>query len=240
VLTIPTGYANLGMIDGFDNLAGYDPGVLKRYAQLIYASQGLAPSGATQYLYFQFENESVLRMLRCGLICVDANQPPIVYPNPLPIALLVDECIPLQPDDALRYVTGLQFDPGKSVVLESPPAVQIAHQKGSPGSVLILSQSTDSLELQAELDRPAMLVISDNYSSGWRILPIGQSNQADYQIVPANYAQIGIALQAGKHHFILNYSPLVFRIGRWVSIFSLILFIAVVSFAAISARRRAK
>lgn len=40
--------------------------------------------------------------------------------------------------------------------------------------------------------------------------------------MPANYSQIGIPLRAGKHHIALEYSPVAFRVGLWVSILSIL------------------
>jgi hypothetical protein len=225
-LVIPISLMNLAMSAGFDNMTGYDPGVQKRYAELIDASQGLNPAAATQYLYIHFKNDNIFRMWRCGLICGDPNRPPIVESSPLPTVLLVDRIVQLTGRDAiLGYMLNPQFDASKMAVVESSPAMQITSTDGPAGTVRVVSQTTDSLELEAKLDRPAMLVVTNNYSSGWRATPIGPSMQSDYTIVPANYAQMGIALVAGNHHLLLQYRPLAFVVGKWVSIISLIAFI---------------
>jgi hypothetical protein len=44
---------NAGMTFGFDNIWGYDPGVLKRYAELMYAAHGISPDEALQYPPYQ-------------------------------------------------------------------------------------------------------------------------------------------------------------------------------------------
>jgi uncharacterized membrane protein YfhO len=113
------------------------------------------------------------------------------------------------------------------VVVESPAAVPIAPGDEPAGEVRVISQTSDSLELEAKLNRAAMLVVTNNYSSGWGATPIGPSTQSEYPIVPANYAQIGIALRAGNHHLLLRYRPAAFVVGKWVSIVSLIVFIFV-------------
>jgi uncharacterized membrane protein YfhO len=88
-----------------------------------------------------------------------------------------------------------------------------------------MKQTTDNLELEANLDRPGILVITNNYSAGWRVLPIA-AGQESYRIVPANHAHMAIALQKGRHHLMLEYSPWEFRAGRWVSILALLGFIS--------------
>ena len=43
-----------------------------------------------------------------------------------------------------------------------------------------------------------------------------------YQILPANYCLRAIALPAGEHHIIMEYRPLGWIIGKWVSLASLL------------------
>jgi hypothetical protein len=227
-MVVPSPLMNLSMSAGFDNMTGYDPGVLKRYAELIYASQGMNPAEATQYLYIHYKSDNIFRMWRCGLICGDPNLPPTTETAPLPIALLVDRVVQLpQRDEILAYMTTPRFDASKVAVLESSPTIAITAGDGAAGNVRVISQTTDTLELEATLDRAAMLIVTNNYSSGWRATAIGPAIQSEYQIVPANYAQMGIALLAGKHHLLLAYRPLAFVIGKWVSIISLVSFIFV-------------
>ncbi len=221
VLTVPLDYANLGMSLGFDNLAGYDPGVLKRYAELIYASQGLNPSQASQYLPFRQPSPSVFRMLRCGLVCFDPTKPPMLMPGALPVAVLVSDWVQIKSRDAeLSYLTRGSFDPWQTAVLEAEPPVTTVASATPPGAVHVLAQTSDSVELQAELSRPAILVVTNNFSTGWRVMPLA-SAQPQYQIMPANYTQLGIPLQSGKHHLLIEYSPLAYRVGRWISLCSL-------------------
>jgi hypothetical protein len=226
-LITATHFANTGMLLGFDEIGGYDPAVLKRYAELFFALQGFNPAGANQYLPLTRPRLGELRMLRCGLVCDDPNAPPISQPNPLPTAILITKWLQASPIQTLQYVTNEAFDPAARVVLEQQPDFAIPSSEQNAGSVNVIAQTTDSLEIEAALDRPAILLVTDNYSSGWRVRSIA-SAQADYAVIPADYSLIGIPLMAGKHHFVLEYSPLAFRVGRWVSIISLICFISVV------------
>ena len=60
------GYENAAMSIGTYDMWGYDPGVLRRYAQLISASQGAPPDLATQYIRFRdfTGTRSLYRMFR--------------------------------------------------------------------------------------------------------------------------------------------------------------------------------
>jgi hypothetical protein len=221
VLTPDTRFADLGMAAGYENLAGYDPGVLKRFAELMFASQNDSPAKASQYIQWKRPSPSVFRMYRCGLVCYDPQKPPIAVPNPLPLAVLVTDCVVLDSRDLiLTYIARDSYDAATTVVLERPPGVQTMASASPPGKVQATRSSTDEIEINADLDRPAILVITENYSTGWRVVPI-ETSQPDYTIVPANWAQMAIALEKGRHRFTLEYSPRAFRIGAWVSIFAL-------------------
>jgi uncharacterized membrane protein YfhO len=101
--------------------------------------------------------------------------------------------------------------------------VQTVPSASPPGTLHATRSSTDEIEVNANLDRPAILVLTENYSTGWRVVPI-ESSQPDYKIVPANWAQLAIPLEKGHHRFTLQYSPRAYRVGAWVSIFALCTF----------------
>jgi hypothetical protein len=220
--------ANAGMSIGYENLIGFDPGVLKRYAELIAVAQHQTPADATQYLLMGgvLPPVKIFRMLRVGQAFLYGNDgaamPPVKIPDPLPIALLVWDWVELQTrDTVLSYVMLDSFNPATTVVLESKPGIQTVALASPPGSVKVLNRTTDTLELEATLDRPAILVITNNYSTGWHVKPIARA-QTEYHVMPANYTQIGIPLEKGTHHFVLEYSPFAFRAGMWVSLLSVL------------------
>ncbi len=73
----------------------------------------------------------------------------------------------------------------------------------------------------ADLPQPAILLLTENYATGWRALPLEGSAQSTYRILPANYCLRAIPLAAGKHHILVEYAPAGWRIGRWVSLLGL-------------------
>ena len=86
------------------------------------------------------------------------------------------------------------------------------------GTVKLLESSTDCLNIEADTGAPALLLITDAYSRGWRALALPGSAQARYEVMPANYCLRVIPLAAGHHLLRVEYSPLGFRIGKVVSI----------------------
>jgi hypothetical protein len=231
-------YPNTAMIGNFDDLYGYDPVTLKRYADLIAISQDVDPDRmnfVTQFSKARYLG--ILQMLRCHYAFYLDQQtaadgspvrvPQIVqFPNPMQELQLVSQ-YQLAPsrDEVTAALHQPTFDPRQVVVLESKPepAPSPASAGTSPGSAEVTDRSTDWLEIKAHLTQPAILLVTDAYSSAWRVRPLDPDPpQSAYNVMPANYALRAIPLAAGEHRFVLEYAPAGYRIGKWVSIISLL------------------
>ncbi len=225
-------FLDAGMSLGFRNLWGYDPGVLKRYAETMAASQGIDPDHASQYLEISRGSRGLFQMLRCCLALSVQGATPIVQeiPDALPIAQLVPSwTIAPDRDSALATVNSNDFDPRKTVVLESSPGIDPSERAVS-GPADVVASSTDSVEIQTTIPAPELLLITDNYSNGWHAIPLEGSTQNTYEILPANHTLMAIPLQAGAHHLRIQYLPTAFRVGKWVSIVAWIGYCAAIFF----------
>ena len=125
-------------------------------------------------------------------------------------------------DDRLRALLAPEFDPRRTVLLERASPVALTGVTPN-GSIQQTGSSTDHFDFVAETEQPALLLITESYSTGWRIVPMGDAKQPqpDYTILPANHALMAVPLAPGRHHLRLEYSPFAFRLGAWVSGFSL-------------------
>jgi hypothetical protein len=221
-------YLDTAMQLGFNNVWGYDPVVLKRYAEACFASQGSSPATASQYLSISGGPAGFLQMLRCGLILEDPKNPVPTIPvaRPLAVAQIVPNWI-VQTDSHARLscITSPAFDPRQLVVLESSPGIT-PDASAIGGSASVIASSTDSLELRAQTARPALLLITNNYSGGWIAQAMDDSSQSRYTIMPADHTLMAIPLQAGAHHLRIEYLPLAFRVGKWISIASCLAYVA--------------
>jgi hypothetical protein len=101
------------------------------------------------------------------------------------------------------------------------PAPETATGSGAPGRLWVLDQSTDHIDIEAQLSRAAILVVGDTYSSGWRALPLDGSAQDEYQLLAANHVLRAVPLGRGHHRLRIEYAPTAHRIGGLVSIVSL-------------------
>ena len=217
-------FSNLGMSMGFDALWGYDPLVPRRYAELLFASQNFDADYASQYLAFRQAAPGIFRALRCGRVLIpDPRQPVAGIPDVLPIASIVGRWVEFPDRDAIfRYMLRDEFDPRRGVVVESNPGVANGDARVEGATVEIVATGTDHLDVRATTSRDALLLVTNNYARGWRAQSLDRSaTQRNYKIVPANWAQQAIPLRAGSHHLRIEYSPIEFRTGAWVSALSL-------------------
>jgi uncharacterized membrane protein YfhO len=114
------------------------------------------------------------------------------------------------------------FDPRALVLLEAPPDPAPA---ASPpdGQVSVVDVSSDVVVVRAELAAPALLVMTDNYSVGWRVRSLDPDPPQRYALMPADHTLRAIPLAAGAHHLRLEYRPPAFAIGAAVTAIAILL-----------------
>jgi hypothetical protein len=197
---------NSGLVLGVPELWGYGQLVPRRWAELLFASQGLPPSAAGSNLIIGRDHK-ILRLLRARFV-LRRGMPPIKrLAPPLPRLLLVSSWrLSGGRNETLNAVLAPDFDPEKIVILESAPVPE-PDPKGRGGSARVVSEDSDSLAIEAELASPALLLIADSYAPGWRADPLKGSAQTNYRVLPADHALRAIPLAAGRHRLLLRYAP---------------------------------
>jgi hypothetical protein len=223
---------NLAMLTEKGDLWGYDPGVSERYAQFMAFTQQQDPDHASQYLEFK-EPNSLYRMLRLRYLFIPAERQAqiIEVSGALERLVLLYDYTVVTGRDRIFAAMSDHFDPARTVILEAQP--EPAPHIPAPadgGKARIVDAATDFLEIQADLSSPAILLITDGYSKDWRAQPLSGSIQSRYEVMPANYVLMAVPLAAGHHHFQLAYAPRAFKIGTWISLASLTVFLSGVAF----------
>jgi hypothetical protein len=143
----------------------------------------------------------------------------------MPRLLLAQDCAVISNrNDIFRAMAKTGFDPSRTVILEKPPN-PVPEKTTRQGTARIVDSSTDHLTIEAELPTPAILVVTDAYSKGWRARALAGSEQQKYEVMPANYVLRAVPLSRGHHIFRMEYMPLGFRAGRWVSLISVIVYV---------------
>jgi hypothetical protein len=220
--------ADSAMSLGASDMWGFDPGVVRRYAEFIAWTQRLDPDKATQYVSFA-NLDPLYAMLRLrfafvpqqnGLNVVEAKTPP------LPRLQLMDGYRVVKNRDAIfNTMRAPSFDPTREIILEQEPEPKPA-TAANQGSVRLAASTTDSLTIEADTPQPALLLITDVYTPAWRAVSLPGSTQACYEVMPANYMLRAVPLSAGHHALRVEYAPRAFQIGKWISIVAIALWLA--------------
>jgi hypothetical protein len=217
---------NVSMTTGTLNVEGDDPSGLVRYRRFLDFAEGFDFDAEPYRAIPSHFDSKPLAMLRCRyLLSPDAKFQTEIPDDLMPHLLLVDRFrVMTDFHEIFSTLTNADFKMKEEVILESQPnpAPQPAPEKGT---VTLLESSTDFLKIQADVAAPALLLITDSYSRGWRALALPGSTQARYDVMPANYCLRAIPLAAGHHLMRVEYSPLGFRAGKAVSIAALAIFI---------------
>lgn len=215
---------NRVMKAGAYNVLGYDPARIRRYLELIAASQQAPPVSIS-------EDESsiqisrfhpILSLLRCAFIHnPDATDVVTVAPAAYPRFLVVPNYeVVAERDTTLRRLRQASFNGRETVLLEqnpqgswTPPAGQIARNV-----IRVEAESTNYTDLDVDAPAGGILLCTDAYSQGWHATPLTGSVQDDYELIPANWALRAIPLQPGHHRIRMEYRPHSFDLGMGISI----------------------
>jgi hypothetical protein len=212
---------NNGFLLGAGDLGGSNPSPLRRYAEFINFTQGNDPDHATQNIAFK-SFVPLLAMLRFRYAFIPT------FPNlwdlrlveskvpPLPRLLLIsDEKVMTGRDALFSAMSGLSFNPSKVVLLESEPEPH--PESGATGGAKLISDQADELIVEADTDKPALLLMTDLYARDWHVQAFPDSARRSYQLLPADYILRAVPLAAGHHHLRIVYAPPAVPIGIGIS-----------------------
>ena len=130
-------------------------------------------------------------------------------------------------EDAFEYVTGPGFDPRREVVIwqeleATYPAPCSAFcapvtYPATPARAVRRPSPTE-LEVDVELPRPGLLVVSESAFPGW----IARVDGPPAPLLDANSVMRGVELDAGAHTVRFEYRPWSVQLGIWLSLSGLV------------------
>jgi hypothetical protein len=138
--------------------------------------------------------------------------------------------------DSRQACTQMQergFDPRKEVVLEEEPGIAI-HPAPPRSEATIVRYEPLETVIDCRLEEAGILVVSDAYYPGWKVSVDGVPGR----IIPADCMFRGVPLEKGIHKVRFSYEPAAFRIGAWISVFSVFLTVCYLFIAALKGRGR--
>jgi hypothetical protein len=164
---------------------------------------------------------------------------------PLPRACLVRDFKVMDSKAILSKMITKEFDPDKEVLLEEEPIplrnaecrrrngkfsslgdgkdpqseIRNPHSFNSlSNQVEVISETNNTLHLKVRAAGNALLVLSDTYYPGWRAFVDGK----EVKIYRADYNFRAIPIEAGEQEIKFIYDPIPFKIGTFISLFTLV------------------
>ena len=248
----PNDYSNIALsMPGVSDLWGYgSDSVIRRYAEFMAFTQGDNPDQVTGYQVFKSLHPRY-DLLRCKYVLYpqpDDTQKVVEVLGALPKFLLIaDWRVVEKRDEVFATINRPEFNPRQSVLLERQPAgwpaataAAVAPALEKAERISILRESTDWQEVEVTLAKPAILLQTDLYTPNWHVYALPGSAQTAYELIPGNYILRAIPLQAGTHRLRIEYRPMKFVVGKWVSLISLALFALLLAAWSSRIRRHCK
>ena len=138
----------------------------------------------------------------------------------VPSVLVVND-----PSQRLSILQNPQFNPKTLALVEVPPPIPLADPNNSPaplatGNVSVSTYEGEQVVIEAYAPANALLVLGEKYYKGWKATVDGSSAS----IVPVNHVLRGVYLTPGKHRVEFRFDPMPFKIGKYLTLGSFVLF----------------
>jgi len=232
------GSPNLLAIHGLEQIGGHHGNELGRYRALV-GGDGLA--NLTQRL-LDVTNTTYLVSPQPlgdapGFTEVYRDPTAAVYrnENAFPRAFLVG-AVEVVPDELamLRIIADEGLDLRRTALLPEPLPAGIALEPDPVGTVEWLDREADRYTLRVTTDRPALLVISENYFPAWRATVDGEPAT----VLRADFTFRAVPVPAGTHEVRFEYRSEVLRASAFASLATLVLLLGAAVGGTLRGRRR--
>ena len=121
-------------------------------------------------------------------------------------------------DTAIAKLRSPDFDVSQTIV-------KVTEQGEETGNIIqafpetkarveIVTYQPERIEMQADLDAPGWLVVSDTAYPGWR----AEVNGREVPILEVDIMLRAVALSSGSHQVVLSYQPKPLYLGGWLSL----------------------
>jgi hypothetical protein len=230
---------NVLAIHGLEQVAGHHGNEIGRYRNLV-GGDNVENVAASELRLLDLVNAAYLvspqPIQAPGFTEVFRGTRSLVYRNEnvLPRAFLVGTTEVVADEDAVSRILARDFDFHQTAALaESLPAG--TRIEASPvGDVEWTTRANDRVALRVRSDRPALLVITENFYPAWQ----ARVDDVPAPILRADYAFRAIPIPAGEHEVTLTYESGVLRASAFLSGGMLVLLLGVGIAGSLMRRRQ--
>jgi len=130
------------------------------------------------------------------------------------------------------------FEPRQEVILTPDTSAEVTAAVagatgGSAGAASVVGYSANAVRIHTSSSSPALLLLTDTYFPGWRAFVDGHEQPVArgdllFRVVP---------VPDGEHDVDMRFEPTSLRLGLAISIFALVVVLALLAFAGITRRR---
>lgn len=235
----PSPLQNVLAVHGIEQLAGHHGNDMGRYRNLI---GGEVPENATKsgLRLLDITNTEFIvspqRLRVPGLTEAFVGRRSAVYRKDgvLPRAYLVGRVEVVPDSQAVGRLLAANFDAHGTAILPAPLPAGIDVQPDPQGTVSWTRRGTNASTLQVTSDRPALLMVSDNYYDAWKALVDGRPTP----LLRANYTFRAIPVPGGQHTVEMVYESGTLQASARVSAALLILLLITGVGSELWSRRR--
>ncbi len=208
----------------------YEPMVLQRYGQFVASSQGLEDNRLFSVMPVFSKFTPIFGLVRLRYLMNENPARLQFHELPFPSLKrfqLFDQW-EVQPSDksARQALFQPHFDFLHTVILEKNPPFQPEPGK-SNGTLDWKEIDSEHIEVRAQVSKPSILLVTDNYGEGWHARALEESGQTQYEVIPGDFFLQAVPLGVGTHHFVLEYKPEAFWLGLRVTEISIFLYLAI-------------
>jgi len=229
--------------EGIEIITGYDSNYLEVYQDFLYLAENKPLSEQEPQLWFsvpKIENLNILRLLNTKYIVTETQinntgLHELLYTNNTYVYEIIDTLprvfmipnatIILNKTDVAFTLQSPSFNIKEKIILEEHPNVPL-NNSGQFKEANITYYSPNKIIVYINSSDPGFLVLSQVWYPGWN----AYDNGVKTTLFKTNYALKSIYLLEGEHEVTFLYEPQSYKVGKYISIISLLIFTLIVLF----------
>lgn len=221
------------------SVGGYAGNILSRYNLFINLAQGL-PLDNMGFALFLKSHSYLMNGLNLKyilspsfkrvshpafkLVYEDGNMSIYENKNFLPRAYLVHKVVVMKSEaDVLKAMASREFNYLKQAIIEDKYIQEEPMPVSADGKVTITRYRPNEIWVDINSAADSFLVLADVYYPGWNVYIDGKKDK----IYQTDYIFRGVNISAGNHKVLFRYEPWSYKIGFFITIFTLIFLICI-------------